>query len=178
MPTEAEFILGTRDDRADSDQDGISDLQELINRSNPADGLPTSPGIIASVDTPGDARDVAVGDSMALVADGPAGVAVVNLSDPRRPTLLTRIPGSGKPMELPLRVASEPWRSVREGWLCWICPIRRHPRSPRRCPFPDYPDGVDSGRPRVCWDRFRGIFQIEAATGTVVNSLSIPGASP
>ncbi|MFO1459104.1 MAG: Ig-like domain-containing protein [Verrucomicrobiota bacterium] len=179
VPTEAEFILGTRDDRADSDQDGISDLQELINRSNPADGLPTSPGIIASVDTPGDARDVAVGDSMALVADGPAGVAVVNLSDPRRPTLLTRIPGSGEANGVAVegRFGAVAFGSGGVAVLDLSDPAA--PQISATVSLPGITRTVLIRDARVyAGTASGGIFQIEAATGTVVNSLSIPGASP
>lgn len=179
VPTEAEFILGTRDDRADSDQDGISDLQELINRSNPADGLPTSPGIVAGVDTAGDARDVAVGDSMALVADGPAGAAVVNLSDPRRPTVLAEISGSGEANGVAVEGRLGAVAFGAGGVVVLDLSDPAAPQVSATVSLPGITRTVLIQDARVyAGTASGGLFQIEAATGTVVSSVSIPGASP
>lgn len=91
IPAEAEFVLGTRPDRADTDNDGISDLEELRNRSNPLDNQPPGNGVIATLDTPGNAVDVAIRESIALVADRQAGVAVVDVSDPFAPALIQQV---------------------------------------------------------------------------------------
>jgi hypothetical protein len=90
IPAVAEFVLGTRDDRADSDNDGINDLQELKNGTNPLDGAPPINGVIAALDTPGNAVDVAAEGTIALIADSAAGAIVVDVTDPLRPTMLAR----------------------------------------------------------------------------------------
>jgi hypothetical protein len=46
---------------------------------------PTRPALVATVDTPGDARGVTLVGTTAYVADGPAGLAVVDLAVPSRP---------------------------------------------------------------------------------------------
>jgi hypothetical protein len=91
IPAEAEFVLGTRDDRADTDADGADDRQELLNDSNPLDGQPPANGVIAALDTPGEAEDVAIQDALALVADRAAGVTVVSLANPLQPVLLQQV---------------------------------------------------------------------------------------
>ena len=45
---------------------------------------------LATCETPGDARDVVVWRSRAYVADGPGGIAVIDVSDPAHPTLVAR----------------------------------------------------------------------------------------
>ncbi len=102
IPAEAEFVLGTSDQQADTDGDGISDLEELRNGSDPLDGLPPANGVIAALDTPGEALDVAVEDTLALVADGAAGVAVVSLADPRQPVLLQQVNTDGNALAVAL----------------------------------------------------------------------------
>ncbi|MBK9140762.1 MAG: hypothetical protein IPM17_18745 [Verrucomicrobia bacterium] len=92
IPAEAEFVLGTNDAKRDTDDDGISDLEELRNGTDPLDGQPAATGIVASLDTPGTAVDVAVTDNnFALVADSAAGLAVVDLTDPLRPILAAQL---------------------------------------------------------------------------------------
>lgn len=95
IPAEAEFVLGTSDLNRDSDGDGVPDLEELRNHTDPLDGQPKATGLVASLDTPGTAVDVAAGGNLALVADSAAGIAVVDVSDPLRPFLLTQLATAG-----------------------------------------------------------------------------------
>ncbi|MBL9174064.1 MAG: Ig-like domain-containing protein [Verrucomicrobiales bacterium] len=179
VPTEAEFVLGTRDDRADSDQDGIGDLQELINRSNPADGLPTSTGVVASVDTPGDARDVAVGTALALVADGPAGVGVLDLTDPLRPTLTARIPLSGEANAVAIEGRLGAVAAGSGGVALLDLSNPGAPEIASVTPLAGEARAVLIRDARVWVGTSAGkVFLLEAATGTVVDSVSLPtGAS-
>ena len=75
----AEFILGTSQNNADSDGDGIQDGAEVRDGTDPLDGLPASIGIIAATDTPGTAVDVSALNDIAVVADSAAGVTVLNV---------------------------------------------------------------------------------------------------
>ena len=104
IPAVAEFVLGTRDDRADSDLDGVPDLQELKNGTNPLDGAPPVNGVVAALDTPGVAVDVAAQGNIAVVADSAAGIAILDVTDPLRPSLLARwdTPGSALGVALAL----------------------------------------------------------------------------
>ena len=86
-----EGILGTSPGSADSDGDGVPDGAEFANRSNPLDNLPPTTGVVASVDTPGTALDVAVVDNFAVVADGPAGFSLLDVSDPFAPVLVAQL---------------------------------------------------------------------------------------
>jgi hypothetical protein len=95
IPASAEFVLGTRDDRADSDEDGVNDFQELKNNTDPLDGQPSANGIIASLDTPGDAVDIAIAGNLAMIADSAAGVALIDITDPLRPSLLAQLDTPG-----------------------------------------------------------------------------------
>jgi hypothetical protein len=102
IPAAAEFVLGTSDTKADSDADGVNDLDELRNRTNPLDGQPPVTGIVATLDTPGNATDVSIQQNVALIADGAAGVALVDLTDPLRPALLQQVdtPGNAQAVGL------------------------------------------------------------------------------
>lgn len=95
IPIEAEFVLGTRDDRADTDGDGVKDLTELRNQSNPLDGQPAVTGVVASLDTPGNATDLVVVGNRVFLADGAAGVAVVDVSNPLSPVLVRQVDTPG-----------------------------------------------------------------------------------
>jgi hypothetical protein len=95
IPAEAEFVIGTSDLNRDSDGDGVPDLEELRNRTDPLDGQPTATGLLARLDTPGTAVDVAASGDVALVADSAAGISVVDVSDPLRPFLVTQLDTAG-----------------------------------------------------------------------------------
>lgn len=95
IPADGEFVLGTRDDRADSDGDGTEDLDELKNRTDPLDGAPAANGVIASLNTLGNAQDLTALNQLMLVADGSAGLAVVDVTDPLRPKLLQQLDTPG-----------------------------------------------------------------------------------
>lgn len=95
IPAVAEFVLGTSDNQADTDTDGVNDLEELHNRTNPLDGQPPVTGIVATLDTPGNATDVSIQQNLAIVADGAEGVALVDLTDPLRPALLQQVDTPG-----------------------------------------------------------------------------------
>src|SRR5439155_14938257 len=58
---------------------------------------PVTPSILGSVDTPGDAQDLVVKGNLALVADGPSGLQVIDVSNPRAPLMLGSVdtPGAG-----------------------------------------------------------------------------------
>ncbi len=114
LPDDAERIVGTRIDLADTDGDSVSDSAEVRSHANPLDGIVVQPGIAGSVDTPGKAVDVAVetydlsrfGGASAvtriLVADGTAGVAVMALES-GQPVLLGEVdtPGDARRVALP-----------------------------------------------------------------------------
>lgn len=78
--------------------EGISVSGEYVLTALHADGLriydyttKTAPIEIASLETPGDAYAVATYDFIAYVADGPAGVQVIDWADPEHPKLLTTL---------------------------------------------------------------------------------------
>ena len=45
-----------------------------------------NPTTAGRIDTPGDARDVAVSDGLACVADGKSGLRIIDVSDPTHPS--------------------------------------------------------------------------------------------
>jgi hypothetical protein len=115
LPDGAERIVGTDASKADSDGDGVFDGAEVRSGTNPLDGIVLQPGIVASGETPGQAKDVVVetydlsafgGASSVtrlLVADGAAGVSVMEWDGAQ----LTHL-GSWTP------------RAMRDGWRCQV----------------------------------------------------------
>ena len=93
----AEVILGTGAYGADSDGDGIKDGQELLKDTNPLDGAPAATGLIAGVDTPGNALDVYAHKNHAFVADEGNGLAVLALNGFNNPILVAQLAVAGDP---------------------------------------------------------------------------------
>lgn len=101
----AEFVLGTDRLNPDSDGDGVVDGTEVAQGANPLDGIAVQPGVIAAVDTPGRALDVVADDDLVVVADGPQGVALFNVADPRRPVMIAQLatPGAARGVAMSAR---------------------------------------------------------------------------
>lgn len=87
----AEWIIGTDPLNPDTDGDGIPDGVEIAQGTNPLDGLPVTVGIVHSVNTGGDARDVVAEDGIAVVADGNAGITVLNAFSGLRPLRVAQL---------------------------------------------------------------------------------------
>src|SRR5262249_38057039 len=96
LPDAAEPVVGTSPGLADTDGDGISDGAEVTQGSDPLVPHGGAAGIVAAADPPGTAQDVCAGDDLALVADGAAGLAVLNVFAGLDPVLLAQVdtPGS------------------------------------------------------------------------------------
>ena len=88
----AEWVLGTDPRVADSDGDGLGDGAEFVAQGNPLDGQEVEVGAIGSVATPGNAWDLAVEGSLAVVLDSQVGVSTYDISDPRAPVRLGQVP--------------------------------------------------------------------------------------
>lgn len=94
----AEWVIGTNPRAADSDADGIPDGTEIDQGTNPLDNLPAATGIIASADTPGIAVDVTAINERAFLADGEAGVAILDVSNSQSPLRIAQVdtPGTAR----------------------------------------------------------------------------------
>ncbi|MGN7160512.1 Ig-like domain-containing protein [Sphingomonas sp. SAFR-052] len=101
LADEAELILGTDADGSDSDKDGLTDLVEAQLGTNPLGDVPLATGVVASLALDGQATDLAtLSDfasyvSLALVATGSAGLAIVDVSNPLAPKRLASVDVSG-----------------------------------------------------------------------------------
>ncbi len=97
LPDDIEFTIGTRLDRADSDDDGVDDFAELENGLNPLDGIAFPVGVIAGVNLAGQAKEVIVEQPLtgsgqtAFVATGSHGLAVVDVSQFDNPIVLGQL---------------------------------------------------------------------------------------
>jgi hypothetical protein len=93
-----ERILGTNDEDIDTDHDGSPDGAELRAGTDPLDGLPAAIGVLASIDTPGVAQDICAADNLVAVADGPAGVSLLDTTQLFSPRVIARVdtPGTAR----------------------------------------------------------------------------------
>ena len=96
LPADTEFVVGTDPNDPDSDDDGINDGAEVANGTDPLTDRPTQIGVLAAVDTPGNALDVCAVDDIVIVADGVAGISVFNVFSAMPPINIAQIdiPGS------------------------------------------------------------------------------------
>jgi hypothetical protein len=102
------LIMGTDPTKADTDGDGINDGTETRQGGDPNSGLFVSTGVIASADTPGDARDIAALNDLAVIADMDAGLAVFNIFNGLNPVLVAQVdtPGMARRVALSGRFAA------------------------------------------------------------------------
>jgi hypothetical protein len=98
LPDVVEDVLGTDPNNPDTNGDGIPDGVELANGINPLAGLPPNPGVVASVQTGGVAQDICAVNELAVIADGPAGVAVFDVSTPLNPIRVAEVQTRGAAM--------------------------------------------------------------------------------
>ena len=92
---DAEFIIGTDPNKPDTDADGIPDGAEVLQGTDPLDGLAVSTGIVATVDTPGTAVDVAARNDIAVVANSDRGISVLNVAAGLNPIIIAQVQTPG-----------------------------------------------------------------------------------
>ena len=88
---DGEFVMGTFLQRPDSDDDGILDVAEVREGTDPLTGTAARTGVIATVDTPGTALDVCAVNDIAVVADGTTGILVFNVFNRMNPTIIAQV---------------------------------------------------------------------------------------
>lgn len=86
----AEEVLGTNPGKPDTDGDGVNDGAEARAGTSPLGGDALTLGAQAAFPTGGHAWDLALDQDRLLVAAGPAGLAMFNVLDGRRPVLVGR----------------------------------------------------------------------------------------
>jgi hypothetical protein len=88
LPDDVEFAVGTSVASVDSDADGVDDFAELRAGLDPLDPRGTATGVVGGLRLDGEAWDIATAGSVAYVATGSHGLAIVDISDPSQPILL------------------------------------------------------------------------------------------
>lgn len=96
----AEFIYGTDPDNPDTDGDGVSDGAEVEQGTNPLDGFIVDTGVIGGVDTPGFAYDLCIENDLAVIADGTAGISLVDVADPFNPVIVGQLDTPGEAVDV------------------------------------------------------------------------------
>jgi methionine-rich copper-binding protein CopC len=90
----AEEILGTNPHNPDTDGDGVPDGVEVRGGSSPVGDNPLPQGLVAALDTDGEAADLAAHERYTVVADSAGGLAVVEV-DGLDLTRVAVVPASG-----------------------------------------------------------------------------------
>jgi hypothetical protein len=93
-----EFVVGAGLNNPDSDDDGINDLAEILNGTDPLDNRPQQIGVLGAVDTPDVALDVCTCDEFVVVADSQAGVSVFNIFNGMDPVIVSQFKTPGGAM--------------------------------------------------------------------------------
>ncbi len=103
----AERAIGTSDNLKDTDRDGISDLEEIIQGLDPLGGRSIILGVVATLPLPGVANAIEVFDStllsksqISLIASGAAGLTVVDTLEIFKPILLSQLALSGNAIDV------------------------------------------------------------------------------
>ncbi|MBI1840281.1 MAG: choice-of-anchor D domain-containing protein [Verrucomicrobia bacterium] len=98
LPDDIEFAVGTSTKRADTDADGIGDLEEIRLGLDPLGGFGLPIGVVGGVRLNGEAREVVVEPSiqdptiqLAYIATGTGGLAVVDTTFPDNPIILSQL---------------------------------------------------------------------------------------
>ncbi|WP_367154929.1 choice-of-anchor D domain-containing protein [Methylomonas sp. HYX-M1] len=98
LPDDAEFAIGTNQNKTDTDKDSLDDFTEIEQGLDPLGGLAIPTGIVSSVGLQGSAEAVAMlgstsGDSglTALVATGNKGLAIIDASKFNSPQVLAEL---------------------------------------------------------------------------------------
>ncbi len=91
----AEDVIGTRRDAKDTDGDGASDFAEVQQGGNPLSGIAFPVGPVSALPLAGFTKSIDLADTTAYLAQGRAGMAVVDLDDPLKPILVSQfaLPG-------------------------------------------------------------------------------------
>lgn len=176
LSDEAELSIGTRPNVADSDGDGTPDGAEVWANTNPLDNRPATTGVVGRRPLPGSAADVCVVENRAIVALEAAGVAVVDVSNIERPTVVAQVdtPGTAR------RVAcTDTYITVADGGagLC-VVDISDPPAAFVRHTVPS----VGNANAVVAANGFayvgtedREIVRVHVATGTVLSRTRLGG---
>lgn len=91
----AESVIGTNPILADTDNDHISDSMEIRQGTDPASGMVSSTGVLATVPTTGPAIDIAARNNIVVTANGLSGISVFNVSAGLNPVRITDIDTPG-----------------------------------------------------------------------------------
>lgn len=95
LPDDVEEIIGTDAGLNDTDLDGVPDGTEVNQGTDPLSGLAVATGVIATVDTPGNAVDVAALNQLVAVADSEAGVSLFSVSSVLNPVRVAQVDTAG-----------------------------------------------------------------------------------
>jgi hypothetical protein len=90
-----EFIVGTLPNDDDTDDDGSPDGAELDLLTDPLDGIGLPTGIIAALQTPGEAVDLDARDQLLAVADGTRGVLIASIFNGLSPKVIGQVETPG-----------------------------------------------------------------------------------
>ena len=98
LPDDIEFAIGTSPKLSDTNNDGISDFSAIEQGLDPLAGRPVVTGVLSNLPLQGEARDLVVAESteavprqLTYVATGTYGLAIVDVSDFQKPSILSQI---------------------------------------------------------------------------------------
>lgn len=102
LSDDAERIMGTNPLIADTDEDGILDGTEVRQGLNPLGESVARTGVVGSVDTDGETRDVDAFNDLVVVADTEEGVMIFNIFNGMIPLVVGQIntPGTAEAVSI------------------------------------------------------------------------------
>ncbi|MCI0536136.1 MAG: PA14 domain-containing protein, partial [Verrucomicrobiales bacterium] len=90
-----ENVVGTELNKSDTDSDGIRDGAEVQQGTDPLSGLAARTGMVASIQTPGNAVDICAVNNLALIAAESAGLIVCNIFNGLNPVVIAQVDTPG-----------------------------------------------------------------------------------
>lgn len=175
----AELVIGTSAALADTDGDLIADGMEIAQGTDPLSGLAASTGILASVPTAAPATDVAAVNNLVVTANGTAGISLFDVAGGLNPVRVADLDTPGTAVAVALTGSTVAVADAETGLTLVDAANRNAVRVRARINPGSAVGAVTSAGPMICAGTADGrILLVDPDAGTVLARLSLAESLP